>query len=94
MSPRTKERLISVKEKTVETMSKLFGVGRISMMRVLTFFVVVDIVGVWTISCIRHGFDIQDIPTGVLGVFTAIVLGKMGQRFAENGGEKKSEDKE
>jgi len=94
MKLKTKEKLERMKEKAKETAKSLFGVGRISMMRVITFFVVIDVVGVWTISCIRHGFDMQDIPTGVLGVFTTVVLGKMGQRFAENGGEKKPKEEE
>lgn len=94
MSPQTKEKLTKMKESAFSVLSRLFGAGNISMMRVLTFFVVVDIVGVWTISCVKNGWVIQDIPTGVLGVFTSIVLAKAGQRFAENGGEKKSEDKE
>lgn len=73
-----------MKAKTKEVLSSLFGTGGISMMRVLTFFVVVDIVVMWNITIIKNGFSMQDIPTGVLGVFTAMVLGKMGQRFAEN----------
>lgn len=81
-----------MKDKTKEILANLFGTGRISMMRVLTFFVVVDIMGVWTISCIRHGFVMQDIPTGVASVFAAVVVSKAGQRFAENGGDKKKED--
>lgn len=92
MSPKTKEQLINTKEKIKDVSKKLFGVGRISMMRVITFFVVIDIMGVWTISCARHGFDIQEIPVGVAGIFTAVVIGKMGQRFAENGGEKEKPD--
>jgi len=69
----------------------LFGVGGISMMRFLTFFVIVDIMLVWTISCVKAGFVIQDIPTGVAGIFLAIIAGKLGQRFAENDGEQKKE---
>jgi hypothetical protein len=67
----------------------LFGVGGFSMMRFLTFFVVIDIMVMWTISIIKNDFDMQDIPLGVAGIFTAMVASKMGQRFAENGGEKK-----
>ena len=74
-----------------DVLSSLFGVGGISMMRFLTFFVVVDIMLVWTISCAKAGFAMQDFPTGVAGVFLAVVMGKVGQRFAENGGEHKKE---
>ena len=94
MRLKTKEKLDRMKEKVKETAKSLFGVGRISMMRVITFFVVIDIMGVWTISCFRHGFDIQEIPAGVAGIFAAVVVGKMGQRFAENGGEKKPKEEE
>jgi hypothetical protein len=81
-----------MKDKTKKFLSNLFGSGEISMMRVLTFFVVVDIMGVWTISCVRHGFDMQEVPYGVAGIFTAVILGKAGQRFAEN--EKNKKEKE
>jgi len=74
--------------------NKLFGVGHVSMMRVLTFFVVVDIMVVWTISCIKSGFTIQDFPVGVVGIFLSVVTGKAVQRFAENGGEKKEKEED
>lgn len=77
-----------MKEKTKNILASLFGNGRISMMRVLAFFVVVDVMVVWTISCIKHAFDMQDVPYGVGGIVLAAFLGKAGQRFAENGGEK------
>ena len=76
-----------------DVVCKLFGVGQISMMRFLTFFVVIDIMVMWNISIIKNDWDIQDFPTGVIAIFTAMVLGKVGQRFAENGGEKKEEKK-
>jgi len=70
-----------------------FRHGGISLMRVLTAVVVLDIMGVWTIDCIKS-WKMQDIPSGVVGVFIAIIGGKAVQRFAENPEPCKDKEKE
>jgi hypothetical protein len=73
----------------MKIISKLFGVGRISMMRVLTFLVVVDIMAVWTATCIKDmivdttDMSLNDFPWGVVSVIGLMVTGKAVQRFAE-----------
>ncbi len=51
-------------------------------MRILTFFVVGDIMTVWTVCCISAKTT-QDIPAGVVGIFIAMVGGKVWQSFSE-----------
>jgi len=65
-------------------MNSMFSTGQISLMRVLTFFVVGNIMIVWTIECIKIS-KIADIPSGVVAIFIAMVGGKALQRFGENG---------
>jgi len=54
----------------------------VSLMRVLTAFVALDVMVTWTVACI-YTWKIQDIPWGVVSIFTAMVVGKAAQRFAE-----------
>jgi len=54
----------------------------VSLTRVLTFFVVCDIMIVWTIECIKN-FKMVDIPWGPVSIIGLMVSGKVIQRFAE-----------
>ena len=56
--------------------------GGLSMMRMLTFLVVVAIVVVWAIMCFIKG-DLLDIPGGVLGVLITALAGKFLQKGVE-----------
>jgi hypothetical protein len=67
-------------------LKNIFSSGGVSLMRILTAIVVLDIMSVWTIDCIKS-WKIQDIPTGVVGVFIAMVGSKALQVFAENTGQ-------
>jgi len=54
----------------------------VSLMRILTAFVVLDIMMTWTATCIKD-MDLNDIPWGVVAVLTAMITGKAVQRFGE-----------
>jgi hypothetical protein len=54
----------------------------VSIMRILTVFVVLDIMATWTVTCIKD-MDINDIPWGVVAVLGAMIGGKAVQKFGE-----------
>lgn len=63
--------------------NSMMGTGGISLMRVLTFLVVGDIMTVWTLTCLKD-LEITDIPWGAVSVIGVMVTGKAMQRFAES----------
>ena len=65
-----------------ELFKVIFSSGGLSLMRILTAVVVLDIMTVWTIDCIKN-MEIQDMPSGVVGIFVAMVGSKALQVFAE-----------
>jgi len=67
-----------------EWLSKLFSDdGSVSMMRVMTAYVIINVLGTWTICCIKKGDFIPiDYSTGALIV--GVIIGKAVQSFAEN----------
>lgn len=62
---------------------KLFSAdGSVSMMRVMTAYVILNVMITWTVCCIKSGTFIPiDLGTGAL--ITGVVLGKAVQSFAE-----------
>jgi hypothetical protein len=69
--------------------NKLFGGVHVSMMRVLAFLVVIDIMAVWTATCVKDmivntaDMSLNDIPWGVVSVISIMIIGKVTQRFGE-----------
>lgn len=62
---------------------KLFSENTdISMMRVMMFFVIVDIMLVWTITCIKSGSFLEMSPDTV-AIIGTMVAGKVAQKFGE-----------
>ena len=66
--------------------------GEMSIMRIALFGVVVSTLGIIVVSnltaivqALVKGIPINlvDVPSGILGVFTAMVVGKAVQRFGE-----------
>jgi hypothetical protein len=64
-------------------LTRIFGVGDISLTRILSAVVVTDIMSVWTFNCIKSG-TISDIPWGTVAIFSTAFTCKVIQRFAEN----------
>ena len=56
--------------------------GTVSMMRVVMVVTVIDILSVWSYTCIVSK-KIDDIPTNVVAVFVAVISGKVLQKFKE-----------
>jgi uncharacterized membrane protein YfcA len=48
----------------------------------MMFFVIFDIMGLWTYFCIREGRFLE-IPYEAIALVGAMVAGKVGQKFAE-----------
>ena len=70
-------------EKIKETIKKLFSEeGSVSMMRVVSFVTVVDILSVWSYTCIVTK-KVEDVPTNVLAIFVTVISGKVLQKFKE-----------
>lgn len=66
-----------------EKIKTLFGEeGSVSMMRVVAFGTVVDILSVWSYTCIVTK-KVEDVPTNVLAIFIAVISGKVLQKFKE-----------
>ena len=71
-----------MKQAIKNVLLSIFGNGNISMMRVLTFFVVINIMVMWDIECVRQGAFVDmgwnnaTVLLGCLGI-------KAFQRFAE-----------
>jgi len=82
------ERVKSMINKIGAILTNIFGVGDISLMRILSAFTVVDVLIVWNITCFRTG-KFEDFPWGTVAVFSTAFLCKAIQRFAENTPEKK-----
>lgn len=74
--------MMMLAKKIGQILTSVFSVGGISLMRILTAFVVVDIIVVWDIDCIKS-LHVQDIPPGVVGIFIAAIGGKAWQAFAD-----------
>jgi hypothetical protein len=64
-------------------LTKIFGTGGLSVMRMVTVFVIGNIMIVWSIDCIMSK-HIVDIPTGVVAIFIGMVGAKALQNFAED----------
>jgi hypothetical protein len=56
--------------------------GSVSLMRVLTFLVVIDIMSVWTAACLKD-WKVDDLPWGIVTIFGIMITGKAVQKFAE-----------
>jgi hypothetical protein len=80
-----------MKETIKEIIGKLFGHG-ISMTRLLSFLVIVDIMAVWTFECLKT-WKIADIPNGVVAIFGLMITGKAVQKFAEKSTDEKKDIK-
>jgi hypothetical protein len=88
MSPTTKAYIKNIPTRVYKNTSRILlemlSTGKISLMRVLAFFVVGDVMVMWNISCVKHGFVLQSIPQTVVEIVCAVVVGKVWQRYAEN----------
>lgn len=70
-------------EKIKERIKQLFSEeGSVSMMRVVSFVTVVDILSVWSYTCIVTK-KVEDVPTNVLAIFITVISGKVLQKFKE-----------
>ena len=73
-------------KKSLRIIKELFSKeDSVSMMRVMMFFVIVDIMSLWTYLSIRSNQFIE-IPYEIIALVGAIVAGKVGQKFAERNG--------
>ncbi|MEN6375341.1 MAG: hypothetical protein ABFD75_11265 [Smithella sp.] len=75
-------------KKIGSVLARIFGVGDISLMRILSALVVANVMIVWTIMSFKAG-KIEDVPWGTVAVFSTAFLCKAVQRFAENDSAKK-----
>jgi hypothetical protein len=57
--------------------------GTVSWTRVMGTGVVGNIMLVWTISCLKHGFEIQPFPESCVAVILTVIGGKVIQSFSE-----------
>ena len=51
-------------------------------------FILTNIMMVWTAACIfdqgwRINFTLEDMPLGLVGIITAVILGKVSQSYVE-----------
>lgn len=66
-----------------EYLKKMLSDSReVSLVRVLTLFVVLDVIFVWNINCIKTA-TMQDIPWGAVSIVAIMITGKAAQRFSE-----------
>jgi hypothetical protein len=71
-------------EKIKGGIKQLFGEeGSVSMMRMVSFVTVVDILSVWSYTCIATK-KVEDVPTNVLAIFVTVISGKVLQKFKES----------
>ena len=72
-----------------EFLKKMFSSnGDVSWMRVMSTFVVLDIIITWNITCLAR-LDFEDIPLNAAGLIGGVILTKAVQTFGErnkNGG--------
>jgi len=59
----------------------------VSWMRIMGTFIILDIMTVWTLACVFDddcvvNWTLEDMPLGLAGVITAVLLGKVGQALA------------
>ena len=74
----------------MKTLTDMLGEnGKVSTTRVLTFFVVIDIMTVWTIMCIQKG-EFVEFPTELIGLIGTFLTAKVFQKFGEKNGNKSS----
>lgn len=65
--------------------------GAVSSTRALAVFVILDIIVSWNIVSIKSG-TLQEIPANVACILGAVILGGVGNKFAERIGGKKADD--
>jgi hypothetical protein len=76
-----------------EYLKKMFSDSPdVSLTRVLTFLVVMDVMITWTFNCIGNG-EIKDIPWNVVTLVAIMITGKAAQAVSERFGRKEGEDK-
>lgn len=54
----------------------------VSLVRIMTFFVVLDVMFTWNINCIGTK-TMLDIPWGVVSILAIMITGKVAQRFSQ-----------
>ena len=56
----------------------------VSWMRWMGTFIILDIMIMWTVSCVETSFTMEDFPTGVIAVLVTVFTGKVGQAISDN----------
>lgn len=56
--------------------------GDVSIMRIVTVFIVFNIMAIWTITCLNRG-EMVDMAAGNVSVLGIAILGKSLQSFGE-----------
>jgi len=66
-----------------EFLKKMFGSqGDVSWMRVMSTFVVLDVILVWNITCLAK-LKLEDIPLNAAGLVGGVLIAKAAQTFGE-----------